>query len=215
MVSPAASHMALAHASPPSSMPESPADLLVVDDDGGMDSSQWPTVSSAAAASEDWDVVDPFLSNDGDEWVEVDDPVRPTRPQSSLHSLHPPCISLHSDAKLLPAQDAEEEDEDVKPSFKDMIQLGDASKGARCAAVAGATQPRFVSAKAAASKECGQQGWQRLPAPESTSLFDFDEDMHELKVHRKRDGHSKNSQKGCRRMAKTKQARALKNSSRR
>merc|ERR550514_102449 len=113
----------MAHASPPSSMPESPAELLVVDDDGGLNSSQWPTVSSAAAASEDWDVVDPFLSNDGDEWVEVDDP------------------------------DAEEEDEDVKPSFKDMIQLGDASKGARCAAVAGAaTQPRFVSAKAAASK---------------------------------------------------------------
>merc|ERR1712166_1008265 len=40
--------------------------------------------------------------------------------------------------------------------------------------------------------------------------FEFDEDIA-MKSRRRRDGHSKNSKKGCRQATKSKQARALKN----
>ena len=47
------------------------------------------------------------------------------------------------------------------------------------------------------------------------TLFEFDEDIQYKVTRTKRDGHSKNSKRGSRHMAKTKQARAQKNSARR
>ena len=68
-----ASTFAMAHASPPSSVPLSPEHGLA--SAGSLSSSAWPTVSLAQAAADDWDVVEHCPPSDEEDWVDVEDEV--------------------------------------------------------------------------------------------------------------------------------------------
>lgn len=182
-----ASYLAMAHASPPSSVPESPLEAVL-----------WPTVAEGvmktAAASEDkdWDFL---LSNKasaglGDEeeedWVEIDD--------EDMSGTRPTCKP------------------EVVLTFNDIARKLSAGES-EGAATAATGVPLFV-AKPPEHKLGNAFVCDAAPSgalEDFADQFEFDEDIA-MKSRRRRDGHSKNSKKGCRQATKSKQARALKNS---
>lgn len=153
---------------------------------GSLSSSAWPTVSLAQAAAEDWDVVEHCPPSDEEDWVEIED-----EDDANEKTLKPAPRLSFKQALAKHQQEPPCHPQSTVPSRS----------------LTSKAQPKSVQEKDVelhSSARCGHD-----------TLFEFDEDIQYKVTRTKRDGHSKNSRRGSRHMAKTKQARAQKNSARR